>query len=188
MKYTQNAKMLVLVLCITLLAAGCGKVAVTPAPNPGAVACTMEALQCPDGSYVGRQGPRCEFATCPVTPAHPVPLPPQPTPAPVAPQTSGMLGIVTIGPTCPVQYEDSGSYCQDKPYEAVVQIKTVDGKTTIAQVKSDKDGMFKINLAPGAYLLVPVNAAVYPRASSQEVTVEKNKFTQVAIEYDSGLR
>ena len=31
---------------------------------PGTV-CTMEAKQCPDGSYVGRQGPRCEFAPCP---------------------------------------------------------------------------------------------------------------------------
>lgn len=32
------------------------------------VACTQEAKQCPDGSYVGRTGPNCEFATCPVTP------------------------------------------------------------------------------------------------------------------------
>jgi hypothetical protein len=29
------------------------------------VACTMEAKLCPDGSYVGRQGPNCEFAQCP---------------------------------------------------------------------------------------------------------------------------
>lgn len=29
------------------------------------VACTMEAKQCPDGTYVGRQGPNCEFAACP---------------------------------------------------------------------------------------------------------------------------
>ena len=28
------------------------------------VACTMEAKQCPDGSYVGRTGPNCEFAAC----------------------------------------------------------------------------------------------------------------------------
>lgn len=32
---------------------------------PGSVACTMEAKLCPDGSYVGRQGPSCEFAACP---------------------------------------------------------------------------------------------------------------------------
>lgn len=31
--------------------------------NP--VACTMEAKQCPDGSYVGRTGPKCEFSACP---------------------------------------------------------------------------------------------------------------------------
>jgi len=29
------------------------------------VACTMEAKLCPDGSAVGRSGPRCEFAPCP---------------------------------------------------------------------------------------------------------------------------
>jgi hypothetical protein len=28
-------------------------------------ACTMEAKICPDGSYVGRTGPNCEFAPCP---------------------------------------------------------------------------------------------------------------------------
>jgi benzodiazapine receptor len=31
--------------------------------NP--VACTMEAKLCPDGSAVGRTGPKCEFAPCP---------------------------------------------------------------------------------------------------------------------------
>lgn len=33
---------------------------------PTSVACTMEAKLCPDGSAVGRQGPDCEFAPCPV--------------------------------------------------------------------------------------------------------------------------
>ncbi len=27
--------------------------------------CTMDAKMCPDGSYVGRTGPNCEFALCP---------------------------------------------------------------------------------------------------------------------------
>ena len=31
----------------------------------GPTACTMEAKQCPDGSYVGRTGPNCEFSPCP---------------------------------------------------------------------------------------------------------------------------
>src|SRR3989344_1396998 len=29
------------------------------------VACTQEAKICPDGSAVGRTGPKCEFAPCP---------------------------------------------------------------------------------------------------------------------------
>ncbi len=32
--------------------------------EPEDVFCTMEALQCPDGSYVGRSGPKCEFSPC----------------------------------------------------------------------------------------------------------------------------
>ena len=31
------------------------------------VACTMEAKLCPDGSYVSRTGPNCEFTPCPQT-------------------------------------------------------------------------------------------------------------------------
>lgn len=34
-------------------------------PNPEPVACTMDAMVCPDGSAVGRVGPNCEFAPCP---------------------------------------------------------------------------------------------------------------------------
>ena len=31
----------------------------------GATECTMDAMLCPDGSSVGREGPDCEFAACP---------------------------------------------------------------------------------------------------------------------------
>ncbi len=39
---------------------------VTSTSSGSMVACTMEAKQCPDGSYVGRSGPNCEFTPCPV--------------------------------------------------------------------------------------------------------------------------
>ncbi len=46
---------------------------VIPSPNElpdGAMTmCTMDAKQCPDGSYVGRSGPDCRFAACPDDPA-----------------------------------------------------------------------------------------------------------------------
>lgn len=39
----------------------------TPTATPASTsnACTMEAKLCPDGTYVGRSGPNCEFAPCP---------------------------------------------------------------------------------------------------------------------------
>lgn len=39
-----------------------------PTP-PHPVACTKEAKICPDGSAVGRTGPKCEFAACPTVAA-----------------------------------------------------------------------------------------------------------------------
>ena len=38
---------------------------VIPANNNDTVACTADAMICPDGSSVGRVGPNCEFAPCP---------------------------------------------------------------------------------------------------------------------------
>ena len=35
-------------------------------PKKQTVVCTQEALICPDGSAVGRSGPNCTFAPCPV--------------------------------------------------------------------------------------------------------------------------
>ncbi len=43
-------------------------------------ACTQEAKQCPDGSYVGRTGPNCEFTACPSA---------SPSPSVVADATAG---------------------------------------------------------------------------------------------------
>lgn len=35
-----------------------------PSSGDGQISCTADALMCPDGSYVGRSGPNCEFV-CP---------------------------------------------------------------------------------------------------------------------------
>ncbi len=42
----------------------------TVVEEEGAVACTMDAMMCADGSYVGRTGPNCEFV-CPAAPEVP---------------------------------------------------------------------------------------------------------------------
>lgn len=39
--------------------------AISPARALEPMMCTMDARQCPDGSYVSRTGPNCEFSPCP---------------------------------------------------------------------------------------------------------------------------
>jgi len=38
---------------------------ISPKNNEPQIFCTIEAKLCPDGSYVGRTGPKCEFEKCP---------------------------------------------------------------------------------------------------------------------------
>ena len=56
------------------------------------VACTMEAKICPDGTAVGRSGPKCEFAACP---GETKPVPPV---VPVCPQILRTLDQGVTGP------------------------------------------------------------------------------------------
>ena len=46
----------------------------TPTPPKEQIACTQEAMLCPDGkTYVSRTGPNCELAPCPSTTPSPTP-------------------------------------------------------------------------------------------------------------------
>ncbi len=40
--------------------------------SPQGGVCTLDAKLCPDGSYVGRVPPNCEFAMCPVVTSTPL--------------------------------------------------------------------------------------------------------------------
>ena len=66
-------KYLIVLLVIVLILIGAGvaywKLVKSTSTNPEQVACTEEAKICPDGSAVGRQGPGCEFAECPIAQA-----------------------------------------------------------------------------------------------------------------------
>ncbi len=60
--------LIAVLLLVTGVAVGTAGVFLWPrvvALQPGGVVCTADAMQCPDGSYVGRTGPRCAFAPCP---------------------------------------------------------------------------------------------------------------------------
>ena len=66
LKGFANVAAIIVVLLVLAGGAGYYVVKKREATQP-VVFCTQEARQCPDGSYVSRTGPNCEFAACPAT-------------------------------------------------------------------------------------------------------------------------
>lgn len=106
-------------------------------------------------------------------------------PIPPPPVNSGIEGEVYIGPMCPVVRE--GEECPDQPYQATLTVSSLKGERVV-QIQTGEDGLFKIPLAPGEYILHPESPDIYPFASEQSVVVDEGKYTQVTVNYDSGIR
>ena len=98
---------------------------------------------------------------------------------------NGVEGQVFIGPLCPVV--QVGQECPDQPYQATLTVNNSNGRE-IAKVQTDEQGRFKIPLEPGEYILHPESPNVMPYASEQTFTVVSGKFTQITVNYDSGIR
>jgi hypothetical protein len=102
-----------------------------------------------------------------------------------APADSGVQGQVFIGPMCPVVQE--GQSCPDQPFQATLTVNSPDGKK-ITQVQTDQQGHFRVVLKPGDYILHPESPNVMPFAGDQIFRVEADRFTQLTVNYDSGIR
>ena len=101
---------------------------------------------------------------------------------------SGIKGMVTIGPTCPESRDAED--CEREPYEAKLIITNLETGEEAARVQSAKDGIFRVELAPGEYVVGPAkqNNLVPPYADPQKVAVREGEFTAIEIAYDSGIR
>ncbi len=100
---------------------------------------------------------------------------------------SGIRGTVTIGPMCPVLQK--GVPCPDLPFSTKLVIED-DMGVDVASVVSADDGTFQIELDAGSYVIVPgsPNPGAPPAASELAVEVESDAYTEVLIQYDSGIR
>ena len=107
------------------------------------------------------------------------------TPSPTS--SSGIAGNVTEGPTCPGPVPVGGTQCQDQPYQATIQVLN-SANDIVTQFTTDGKGYFKVSLPPGRYILHPISGLPLPHAADQTVSVIANKYTQVTIVYDTGLR
>ena len=107
-------------------------------------------------------------------------LPPRPAP-------TGVQGLVSIGPQCPVQRSDQP--CPDLPLEATLVLQDASG-AEVARTTSSPDGLYRIAASPGSYILVPqpFGGSPLPFAGPLEVTIGIDGWTTLDVAYDSGIR
>lgn len=105
-------------------------------------------------------------------------------------QNSGLRGVAMQSPVA------GGPEREEQPNEkplpgAIITVQPAGGGAEIARVVAAANGKFEMPLAPGQYLIValaPDPKSRYPRGPQQPVTVAENKYTDVVVEYDTGLR
>lgn len=117
----------------------------------------------------------------------PTPMPiPSPRPGKV---DTGVEGIVTIGPTCPVVRYPADPKCADKPYETTLVIaSTLPGKGGGILVKTGKDGYFSQELVPGTYTIRTQQELMLPSLAPETFTVKQGQRAALNLVFDSGIR
>lgn len=103
-------------------------------------------------------------------------------------EESGIEGRVVIGPACPVLEE--GQPCPDRPFQSELRVRYASSGEVAAVVASDADGRFRVVLPPGIYIVDPGEPRLVtdPRAEPVSVRVEPDRFAQIVVRFDSGVR
>lgn len=101
--------------------------------------------------------------------------------------TSGIDGMVTLGPLCPVSRLEEP--CPDRPFAATLLVRTAAGQT-LGPVQSDASGRFTLDVPPGKYVIEPqlTSSGRLPFAGPVDVTVPATGRAAVTIAYDTGIR
>ena len=141
---------------------------------PIQIACTQEAKQCSDGSYVGRTGPNCEFGACPSSE-----------------KDSGILrGTMTIGPICPVERIDNPCNPTPEMYAAHrVFVYNSDKSKLITTLTPNEKGNFSATLSEGKYFVdVERQSIGGTQGAPAVISIKSGETTTLTISIDTGIR
>ena len=97
--------------------------------------------------------------------------------------SSGITGTVLAGPACPGPAR-IGSPCPDRP--VAVKLAFISDGGQVANATSASDGRFKIDLAPGRYVIRGTGGL--PAVRQVTVDVRANTYIDVPISADTGIR
>jgi len=106
------------------------------------------------------------------------------------PDATGVRGVVTAGPTCPVVTDPPDPGCADTPVAGAVLVVNDAAGAEVARTTSLVDGTFSVELAPGAYRLVAQAVeGLMGTPGPIDIQVEAGQpMAEVPISYDTGIR
>jgi hypothetical protein len=101
--------------------------------------------------------------------------------------SSGVQGVVTAGPVCPVEPFPPVPQCADRHVPAHLTLQRGSNGPVVARGDAGNDGRFRITAVPGRYTLSATSPNAM-RCTSQPVTVTSGQFTDVQVGCDTGIR
>ena len=117
------------------------------------------------------------------------PVPPEAWPSPIGAGRTGIRGLATAGPVCPVERVPPDPACAPRPVVgAKLVIRDASG-SEVAKIETGPDGAFFIELKPGEYVVEPQPVeGLMGTAAPQHASVGEGNATVVQLDYDTGIR
>lgn len=100
---------------------------------------------------------------------------------------SGIEGVVTIGPVCPVERIPPDPKCADRPYQAHLKIVNLGGDT-VASFTTEANGTYHVELPAGFYTVENASTSVMPTLMPTPIRVIEGSVSLLNLTFDSGIR
>ena len=115
---------------------------------------------------------------------------PTPLPSPSgAGQKTGIGGVATAGPVCPVEKNPPDPACAPRPVDGAVLVFSDAAGTEVARTTTAADGTFFAELPAGLYVVTPQPAkGLLGTPGPQSVTVTDGATARLDLAYDTGIR
>jgi hypothetical protein len=110
------------------------------------------------------------------------------TPSP-PPSRTGIAGVATAGPVCPVERVPPDPDCAPRPVAGATIVIRDASRAEAARVTTAADGTFFADVRPGDYVVEPQpKEGLMGVAGPQAVTVVEGVATTIQLGYDTGIR
>ena len=100
---------------------------------------------------------------------------------------SGIEGIVTIGPVCPVERIPPDPKCADRPYQAHLKIVNQNGDV-VTSFTTESSGAYHVELPAGFYTVENNSTSVMPTLRPTPIRVIEGSVSLLNLTFDSGIR